>query len=279
MRGTIQIAGITVGSIISAYSITLHFMGFVAMIGGMIIPPAGLYALGFIAFAGFMGWALHDARNRVKAFEDASPNIVYSQPYEIPLYKKRTNQLIFHVLEVWFKNSPIVPAESSIAKGVTASINFYEYSDSPKRILRITGVWLIAEAPDFGAPTEWKTTMNMLPNDESWKLLIALKHDNEDDAYGFAKESFTYSKVGDGKEETKKLKLGEYLVDIELRGVGVKDNFWGKLTNLGKEGTLEMGKVIKIDDKSRQKGISKKQFYKLLDKASQPTEKSEEGKS
>jgi hypothetical protein len=207
------------------------------------------------------------------------PNIEYSQSYETPLYNKKTKELYFHVIELWFKNCPSSPMESSIAKGVTASISFYDYSDKPKLILNMQGVWFIAEAPDFGAPQDIRSTMDMSPNDEKWKLLVALKHDGEDDAYGFAYESFTYNAKGDGREELKKLVPGEYLVDIELKGVGVKNKFWSKLTNPGKGAELNMDTVKVNDDKLKNKGITKKALLKLLNKASKPIKKPDRGNS
>lgn len=209
-----------------------------------IVPTWGWLTLLVLVLVIAPFFAFHKIKTKLDNYENMQPNIVFDQFRETPLFRivqpYAKGEPIYHVIQVWFKNLPITPMESSIAKQVTATIEFWENGDNPKQVLRIAGVWLISFAPSFAGIKEQRKTIDIFPNDESCKLLVALKWEDDDDAYGYATESFVHSLTQDGRDGGRKLPQGEYSVCVKLRGVGVDKLFWFTLINPGKGKSLEL---------------------------------------
>ena len=106
-----------------------------------IIPTWGWLTLLILGLMFTPFFAFHKIRTKLDNYENTQPNIVFDQCRETPLFRivqpLAEKQPIYHVVEAWFKNSPIIPLESSIAKQVTATIEFWENKDNPKQILQI----------------------------------------------------------------------------------------------------------------------------------------------
>ena len=208
---------------ISTFTIVPTWGWLTILIMGLVIAP-------FFAF--------HKLRNRLDEYESTQPNVVFDQCRESPLFQK--GQPIFHITQAWFKNSPTRRADSSVARQVTATIEFRETGDTPQQVLRIAGQWVESIAPDFVCFGNTTNKIDILPNDESYKLNIALKWEEDENAYGYALESFIYSQQQDGREDVRKLPRGEHSVYVKLKGVGVDKSFEFTLVNPGKHETLEL---------------------------------------
>jgi len=283
MWNSIKVAGGVFGFMLATISIIFDIVQ-AGGIMGITIPFSILSGIGFLIFAGFMSWLLLSYRNRVIIFENASPNIVFQEIRESPLYRPTENETlipIYHVLQAWFKNKPISPRETSIAKRITAEIEYWN-KEASKRLFRVSGQWNIKpHAPDFIGSFQTDNKMDIFPNDEFAKLFIALKWEDDEDAYGYAIESFVHSQTMDGRDNGRKLPVGNFPVLITLKGVGITQSFKFIINNPGRGGNLHMTEMPKDKKRVGKENhiITQKEFHKLLKKASQPMDKTPQSDS
>jgi len=207
-----------------------------------LVPTWGWLTLLILGLLVTPFFAFHKIRTQLDSYENVQPNIVFEEVHESPLYHHEKGIVIpmYHVLQVWFKNKPVNPQEKSIAQRVTADIQFLS-EDASKPLFRVSGQWNIApHAPDFVGTSKTDNKIDIFPNDEFVKLFVALKWEDDNDAYGYAIESFIHSRTQDGRDSGRKLPQGKYSVYMKLKGVGVDKPFWFTLINPGKGKSLEL---------------------------------------
>jgi hypothetical protein len=137
-----------------------------------------------------------------------------------------------------------------VAKDVTAIIRFYDRN--AKTIFEIHGCFTEAEVPDYATIRNLKDKIDFWsPNDIPQKLLIALKYQGDESAYGFAKSNFLV--VNDGREPAKEIKQGEHYVKIIFRGIGVtQSTSWFILNNPGQGRDLSISGPIQKPDLNKE---------------------------
>lgn len=199
----------------------------------------------FLFFLGFVAWWIGGLESDKRQKENSKPNLVFTESREYPLFVINTGQPIYHGLQIWFKNKPRIPTDDSVAKDVTATIAFYDRNTKKK--LDIYGCFILTEAYDFAGNIGVVNKLdNVPPNDEPLKLQIALKWQDDESAYGFARESFIYSKTQDGKETIREINKGTHYVKVQLSGTRVDQQpLWFILDNLGQGKALSLSKPIK----------------------------------
>ena len=167
--------------------------------------------------------------------KSAQPQIEYDQSRESPLFHE--DQPIYHIIQVWFKNSPTIPSEQSVAKQVSATIEFMN-DDRINPRFSVYGQWAISTAPNHVGHAGITPLIDISPGHLSCKLNIALKYEEDSVCYGYAVESF--GPYPDGRNPGLELPHGEHPVRVELMGIGVKQDFWFTLRNPGPGGSLEL---------------------------------------
>jgi hypothetical protein len=138
----------------------------------------------------------------------------------------------YFVLQLWFKNRPATPSEKSVAREVTAFVEITS-QDTGARV-SFHGQWARSTAPDHVGYQGFATSVDILPNNLSAKLNVALKYRQEPFAFAFALENFHASVAG--KHLPYAIVKGKHQVKVSLKGIGVSEEFLFTLENLG-EGT------------------------------------------
>jgi hypothetical protein len=176
-----------------------------------------------------------DIRSRLKLIEESQPNIVFHSVRDAQLFRDSNisqgkKRPIYRVLQVWFKNSPAISNEQSMAKSVTSIIEFKNKARSSS-IVKVYGVWAVENPPDFVGSAKSSSSVDILPGNLPVKLNIAIKFISEASAYAFSLESFT--RDPDGRDTSYEIPPGNYEMVIYLNGVGVNEKFIFDLRNLG----------------------------------------------
>ena len=200
--------------------------------------------IGFIFFVAIVwqGWSASEYRAR--RYEHTKPNLKLDKIHEHQLFATENNgeikqgDAVQRVLQIWFKNKPLVPTDDSVAKQVTATVTFY--NRDTKEVIEAPGCcFVIAEAFDYAGNTgkfldtidEWP------PNDEPRKLQIAVKAPNSESAYVFARPL---------ERLDREIKKGTYYVKVHLTGTRVERAlFWFILDNPGKAIPFSLNEIIK----------------------------------
>jgi hypothetical protein len=176
-------------------------------------------------------------RLRLANFELAKPCIEFSKVRQAPLIFSSplgVNLPGYEVLQVWFRNNPQIPLETTIAKNVTALVEIVK-SDTSK-LFEFHGQWAETNAPDNVGYKNIHDAENIQPGYIEAKLMILLKYPSDSSCYAFTKESVQSSDVG--RSPKYEIVPGKYIVIIHLRGVGVDNIFEFDLHNLGTNQTL-----------------------------------------
>lgn len=189
-----------------------------------------------------------DVRNELKAIEESMPNIVLHSVRDAQLFRgsnisEGKKRPIYRVVQVWFKNSPIVSNEQSMAKSVTSVIEFRNKANSASAF-KVYGVWAVENPPDFVGSAEYSSSVDIPPGNLPVKLHIVLKFRNEASAYAFSLESFT--RDPDGRDSSCELPLGNYEVVTNLNGIGVNKKFIFDLCNPGENADIALEPLQEI---------------------------------
>jgi hypothetical protein len=142
-------------------------------------------------------------------------------------------------VQLWFKNSPAYPTESSIAKSVTAKVSIL--NEAKQEHLSYYGQWADSNAPDNVGFNGILDSLDIPPGHLRAKLLLALKYPNDDDAFAFTREGFRSS--SDGRSLRYRIPPGNYSVNIQLAGVGVNKDFTFTLKNNGAGSDLIISRI------------------------------------
>lgn len=195
--------------------------------------------IGFIVFALVMVWIVLSYSVPLHRMGNSKPNLIWSENRGSPLFAKyndpteniKERDYLYHMLQVWFKNQPIVATDNSVAKNIMATVTFYDRTT--KTALVIPTCFITAEARDHAGNTgEPLEKIAEWPPGEFGKLQIALKKHEEDSAFGFAKGDIT----------AREIKKGNYYVKVLLEGTRVI-NFvpvWFAMANPGKDRDLSI---------------------------------------
>lgn len=177
-------------------------------------------------------------RGRLDAIEQAQPRVVFDTVRQAQLYRQLHTAggkgPIYELLQVWFKNQPVVPSNESIAQSVAAAITF----DGPRR-LQIYGQWAVGNPPDFVGSASLAPTVDIPPGPLPVKLNLALKYIDDASAYAFSQEGVT--RDIDGRDKGSELPSGSYVVSIRLQGVRLDQEYTFRLENPG------AGKPLRLD--------------------------------
>ena len=169
------------------------------------------------------------------------PRVLYSRFRVAQLYYPSpvtsSNYPSYEILQVWFENAPKFPTDQSVAKEVSAIIEFWTLSRD-KLLFQIHGQWAETTAPNHVGYKGVKATIDILPSHIESKLMIALKYRDDDSAYPFSIESIR--DFSDGRNPNLVLLPGDYFLKICLRGIGIDKEFLFTLENFGKGKSLDL---------------------------------------
>jgi hypothetical protein len=179
---------------------------------------------------------------KLKELEEPLSRIVFHSIRDAQLYKSSNfsqsgTRSIYHIWQIWFTNSPLIPNETSTAKNITSTIEFKNI-DHTRQIIKVYGVWSVDNPPDFVGSANLTPIIDMPPGNIPAKLNIALKFKGEDNGYAFSIENM--SRDSDGRDNMHQLPPGNYEVLINLKGNGVDKNFCFHLINPGKNSKLNL---------------------------------------
>ena len=150
----------------------------------------------------------------------SQPNIIVDQIREAPLFRDTPvsdkKVPMYHVIQVWFKNNPEFPSETSEAKRVTALIEFWS-SDRNSKLFSSYGQWANSTAPNHVGFSGTMSEVDLPPGNLMAKLLIALKNPGDDNCYSYAIENV--SKHIDGRDPNFELTEGKYHICVKLDGI------------------------------------------------------------
>jgi hypothetical protein len=143
----------------------------------------------------------------------------------------------FGVVEVWFVNRPPTPTDASVARHVSAQLDFFDfYSDTVR--LPAYGRWALTIAPghlgfrdDDHAPV-----VDIPPGVLPVKLLVLLKYPDDAAAYVFAEENLLGHRPGgrpDGRHPQYELPSGQYRLRVTLVGQNLNQAFEFDVENPG----------------------------------------------
>jgi len=201
---------------------------------GFTIPPALIAFLIFLLIIVLWIWGLEMYKRKR---ETSKPSLVWIENHEYPLIATdddstkniKKGDYLYHVMQIWFKNSPVIATDDAIAKDVKATVIFYNRTN--KTVMPIPACFIIAEARDYGEPRESLETIDNWPPSELGKLQIAVKRNTEESAFGFAKGHDIAARA---------LKKSSYYVKVLLEGTRVIDfkPLWFSMSNPGMNGDL-----------------------------------------
>jgi hypothetical protein len=185
--------------------------------------------------------AVKKANERVNEYISQSPSIELSELRGSPLFINE--KPIYFIWQAWFQNKPKIRNEQSIAKDVTALIEFWEIPDR-KLYRTVFGQWAETNAPVniTHNPSDGKLKTDMQPNNEYHKLSIVIKYPEENECYAYARENFTSDPTF--HNPTFVLSNSQYLVRIRLEGLSVEEEFELKLVNPGKGHNPKLTRII-----------------------------------
>ena len=142
----------------------------------------------------------------------------------------------YQVVQAWFANSPVSPAESSVARGVTAKVSVF--SSAGPELFEYYGQWADSNAPNNVGFNDYLDRVDIPPGHLRAKLLVALKYPSDSDGYAFTREGFR--STGDGRFGIYAIPVGDYTVRVHLSGIGVDQKYWFDLRNNGPGQGLEI---------------------------------------
>ena len=181
---------------------------------------------------------LERMNSELGSIRSAHPNIIFDQARGSQLYSgDGFHNPIFFVIQAWFKNTPAVHAEQSVAKDVTAILEFLNPGNYIPQF-KLYGQWATSTAPDHVGHHGTQATIDIPPNYQRAKLQIALKWPADPVCYGYAAENF--QGYPDGRHPAHELSIGEHPIRVNLEGVGVHNSYWFILTNRGPNEELEL---------------------------------------
>ncbi len=169
------------------------------------------------------------------SIQESLPNLILTSIRDTQLF--RNGEPIFHPIQARFANAPENPQVQSIARDVSARIEFIPEAETDPRV-SVFGVWAISEAPDFVGYRGLTNTIDIPPSHIPAKLMVALKYLDEPSAYAFSIEGL--SRGEDGRDSVSELPPGKYEVFVHLRGVGIDQTHSLMLSNPGPGSPLEL---------------------------------------
>jgi hypothetical protein len=192
----------------------------------------------------FVGQYLVFRRIRLQLanYEQAKPHIEFSKARQAQMYLPSPlggRMPTYEVLQIWFKNNPLTPIETTIAKDITALITITR-SDSSE-LFEYHGQWVQSNAPDNVGYNGIHDSENIPPSHNEAKLMIALKYTSDSSCYAFTKEGI--QSTADGRSKRYEIPQGNYSMRIHLRGIGVDEVFHFQLQNDGANNTLKVKAV------------------------------------
>lgn len=210
----------------------------------------------FIAFASVRlllapYWLFSDEKSKREQLDakllkitQSQPNIIVDQIREAPLFRDTPvsdkKVPMYHVVQVWFRNSPEFPSETSEAKQVTALIEFWNF-DRNVKLFSSYGQWANSTAPNHVGFSGTMSEVDLPPGNLMAKLLIALKNPSDDNCYGYAIENV--SKHIDGRDPSFELTEGKYQICVKLDGIRVRKDFLFLLENPNKGNNLSLKEI------------------------------------
>ncbi|HEV8440780.1 MAG TPA: hypothetical protein VGT40_22055 [Methylomirabilota bacterium] len=137
---------------------------------------------------------------------------------------------IYEITQIWFTNQPAAPGESSTAKDVTATLEFF---DPKSRVARVTahGQWAVTTAPEHVGYMGTTPVTDIPPSAIPVKLMAILKHPQDTSAYAYAQENIYASP--DGRHASYELPRGRYRLRVKLLGKNVNKSFAFTVDNGG----------------------------------------------
>jgi hypothetical protein len=134
------------------------------------------------------------------------------------------------IIEAWFRNAPVSPISSAIARNVTATV---EIRKPDGKRLAVIGLWIMSSAPTNISIDHAATEIDIHPNDIPAKLGIAVKHQADsihktvDTAYAVVQET----QYRDFVHPDFTIQPGIHDVAVNINGVGVRERFMFTLIN------------------------------------------------
>ncbi len=223
---------------------------------GMVFPQSFYWAIAIVAFfvACYRAWeSEYSARERLEEFVLGFPRLCFSpkgaflQSFDVLLWGPgREGNLIpmgvsatLQGLYLSVVNDPVTTGEQSIAKSVTAAIEFYEPQGD--LLLAMDGRW--SESPQPANRDRSKDFVaDILPADfnigATRNLDIACKAQNEE--YCFALNNDSFAKGHDPRLARHRLPTGHLIARVRLRAVNVDCVFEVIFRNPGQGGSLQV---------------------------------------
>jgi len=222
--------------------IVLDVLGVIAVIHWVIddFQEATVFLIFIIVIFGGQYLVFRRIRLQLASFEQAKPHIEFSKVRQAQMYHPSPiaegRMPTYEVLQVWFRNNPSLPLETSIAKDVTALVGITK-SDSSE-LFEFHSQWAKSNAPDNVGYDSFHDTGYIQPGHLEAKLIIALKYPSDSLCYAFTRESLRSS--ADGRSPRYEITPGDYSVRIHLRVVGVDEVFRFALHNYGINQSLNL---------------------------------------
>ena len=158
----------------------------------------------------------------------SGPKVEVDQLCQSPWFD--AGQPIYEITQIWFTNTPAAPGESSTAKDVMATLQFFDLNS---RVARVTarGQWAVTTAAEHVGYMGTTPVIDIPPGAPAVKLMAILKHSEDTSAYAYAQENIYASP--DGRHPSYELPRGQYRLRVRLGGKNVKKSFWFKIVNAG----------------------------------------------
>lgn len=185
------------------------------------------------------------AETHLRDMQKSTPRVLYSEFRVAQLYIQSPvaskSYPRYEVLQVWFENVPEFPTDQSVARDVSAVIEFWSLSGADL-IFQFYGQWAETTAPNHVGFKGVKPSIDIPPSHIKAKLMIALKYKDEEFAYPYSVESL--KDYSDGRNPNLALRIGNYAVKIRLRGMGIDKEFLFTVENPGKGKSLNLNQQL-----------------------------------
>ncbi len=213
-------------------------LGITAMLGKT-IPFGWIGLAASLVFAGFMAWMVLGYHNKLRAIQNAGPNIVLSkEPYYVdkrgmldPQYQFKGEQ--FWAYDIKFCNKPRVHSIEANAKGVWGEITFFDLQGQ-LQLGPIKARWRSIEQPSrrpLLSPEKQYYQVDLDASGLEDRIILAIKYDNDTECYAFNDESYRFPEC---KNPHFKLTGDQLEVLVKLEGQNLTETrFWFRLYNDG----------------------------------------------